>query len=131
MNSSSSRTEQTFQILTALVDSPLHGYGIIQEVGRLSEGRTQLRVGTLYGALDRLTAEGLLALDHEEIVSGRLRRYYRLTDAGVQVLAEEAERLAAQAAVALTRLKARGPAGGPARGTVRGTARGAVAGGAT
>lgn len=131
MNSSSSRTEQTFQILTALVDSPLHGYGIIQEVGRLSEGRTQLRVGTLYGALDRLTAEGLLALDREETVNGRLRRYYRLTDAGAQVLAEEAERLAAQAAVALTRLKARGPAGGPARGTVRGTARGAVAGGAT
>ena len=118
MNSSSSRTEQTFQILTALVDGPLHGYGIIQEVGRLSEGRTQLRVGTLYGALDRLTAEGLLVLDHEETVSGRLRRYYRLTDAGAQVLSAEAERITAQAAVALTRLKARG------------VARGAVAGGA-
>ena len=108
MSSSSSRTEQTFQILTARVDGPLHGYGIIQEVGRLSDGRTRLSVGTLYGALDRLSAEGLLVLDREETVSGRLRRYYRLTDAGAQVLAEEAERIARQAAVALERLKKRG-----------------------
>jgi PadR family transcriptional regulator, regulatory protein PadR len=114
MSTSSGRTEQTFQILTALVEGPLHGYGIIQEVGRLSEGRTQLRVGTLYGALDRLTAEGLLVLDREETVSGRLRRYYRLTDAGAQALAEDAERLAQQAAVALTRLRKRGTAGGGA-----------------
>ncbi|MEY9907765.1 PadR family transcriptional regulator PadR [Catenulispora sp. MAP12-49] len=108
MSSSSSRTEQTFQILTALVDGPLHGYGIIQEVARLSDGRTELRVGTLYGALDRLSGEGLLVLDREETVSGRLRRYYRLTDAGAQVLAGEAERLARQAAVALERLRKRG-----------------------
>ena len=114
MNSSSGRTEQTFQILTALVDGPLHGYGIIQEVDRLSEGQTQLRVGTLYGALDRLTAEGLLVLDREETVSGRLRRYYRLTDAGAQVLTVEAERFASQAAVALSRLRTRGL--GPAMG---------------
>jgi PadR family transcriptional regulator PadR len=117
VNSSSSRTEQTFQILTALVDGPLHGYGIIQEVERLSEGGTQLRVGTLYGALDRLTGEGLLVLDREETVSGRLRRYYRLTDAGAQVLASEAQRIAAQASVALARLRNRSEA------------RGAVAGG--
>jgi DNA-binding PadR family transcriptional regulator len=108
MSSSSSRTEQTFQILTALVEGPLHGYGIIQEVGRLSDGRTQLRVGTLYGALDRLSGEGLLVLDREETVSGRLRRYYRLTDAGAEVLAAEAERLAQQASVALERLRKRG-----------------------
>ena len=110
MSSSSSRTEQTFQILTALVDGPLHGYGIIQEVGRLSDGRTQLRVGTLYGALDRLSGEGLLVLDREETVSGRLRRYYRLTDAGAQVLGDEAERLARQSSVALERLRKRGTA---------------------
>lgn len=116
MNSSSSRTEQTFQILTALVDGPLHGYGIIQEVEHLSAGRTHLKVGTLYGALDRLTGEGLLVLDHEETVNGRLRRYYRLTDAGAQVLTEEAERLTVQASVALTRLRARGAARGTTAG---------------
>lgn len=110
MNSSSGRTEQTFQILTALVDGPLHGYGIVQEVQKLSGGRTRLKVGTLYGALDRLTGEGLLVLDREETVNGRLRRYYRLTDAAAQVLTEEAERLAEQAAVALTRLRARAAA---------------------
>lgn len=121
MSSSSGRTEQTFQILTALVDEPLHGYGIIQEVGRLSEGRTRLRVGTLYGALDRLTTEGLLVLDREETVSGRLRRYYRLTDAGAQVLAVDAERMAAEAQVALGRLRAR-RAGGHGRGAIAGGA---------
>jgi DNA-binding PadR family transcriptional regulator len=114
MSISSGRTEQTFQILTALVDGPLHGYGIIQEVERLSDGRTQLRVGTLYGALDRLTAEGLLVLDREETVSGRLRRYYRLTDAGAQALAADAERLARQASVALERLRKRGTGPGTA-----------------
>ena len=118
MNSSSSRTEQTFQILTALVDGPLHGYGIIQEVGRLSDGRTQLKVGTLYGALDRLTGEGLLVLDREETVNGRLRRYYRLTDAGAHILAEEAERRATQASVALARLRAREAARGATAGGI-------------
>ena len=52
-----------------------------------------LRPGTLYGALDRLAAEGLLEADREEVVNGRLRRYYRLTDAGAAVLEQEAARL--------------------------------------
>ena len=118
MNSPGSRTEQTFQILTALIDGPLHGYGIIQEVAQLSGGRVQLKVGTLYGALDRLTGEGLLVLDREETVNGRLRRYYRLTDAATQVLAEDAERMAAQASVALARLRARGVVRGATSGGV-------------
>ena len=118
MNSPGSRTEQTFQILTALIDGPLHGYGIIQEVEQLSGGRVQLKVGTLYGALDRLTGEGLLVLDREETVNGRLRRYYRLTDAATQVLAEDAERMAAQASVALARLRARGVVRGATSGGV-------------
>ena len=84
----------------------------MQEVARLSDGQMQLKVGTLYGALDRLTGEGLLVLDREETVNGRLRRYYRLTDAAAQVLAEDAERMAAQASVALARLRARGVARG-------------------
>lgn len=47
-------------------------------------------------------------LDHEETVNGRLRRYYRLTDAATQVLAEDAERMAAQASATSARLSARG-----------------------
>lgn len=113
MNLSAGLTEQTFQILTALTDEPRHGYGIIQEVDRLTGGGVKLRVGTLYGALDRLSAEGLVAADREEVVSGRLRRYYRLTEDGVRVLTEQAERQAAQAAVTLGRLRARGTGTGP------------------
>ena len=72
--------EPTFLILAALAPQPLHGYAIIGEVAALSGGRLELRPGTLYGALDRLAAEGLLEPDREEVIEGRLRRYYRLTD---------------------------------------------------
>jgi DNA-binding PadR family transcriptional regulator len=67
-----------------------------------------LRPGTLYAALDRLVAEGLVAVDGEEVVNGRLRRYYRLTGTGAAALAEESERLAANAAVARRRLRRAG-----------------------
>jgi DNA-binding PadR family transcriptional regulator len=96
-----------FLALTALVDEPRHGYGIVQEVDRLSEGRVQLKIGTLYGVLDRLAAEGLVAPDREEVHRGRLRRYYRLTDEGAGVLREEAARMAANARAATARLTAR------------------------
>ncbi|GAA4531591.1 MULTISPECIES: PadR family transcriptional regulator [Nonomuraea] len=104
-------TEPMFLALTALVDGPLHGYGIVQEVERISGGRVQLKIGSLYGVLDRLAAQGLIALDREEVRQGRLRRYYRLTDEGATVLREEAARLAANAEAANSRLRAR-PAGG-------------------
>ncbi|HET9169504.1 MAG TPA: PadR family transcriptional regulator [Actinospica sp.] len=111
---SSTRTEQVFLILTVLADQPRHGYGIVQEVAALTGGRTQLKVGTLYGALDRLSAEGLLTLDREEVESGRLRRYYRLTESGATALAEDAERMAAIARAATQRLRLRGTGiGGP------------------
>ncbi|MEV4899255.1 PadR family transcriptional regulator, partial [Nonomuraea sp. NPDC055795] len=79
-------TEPMFLALTALVDEPRHGYGIVQEVSGLSGGRVQLKIGTLYGVLDRLAAEELVELDREEVLQGRLRRYYRLTDKGAEAL---------------------------------------------
>ncbi|WP_245642448.1 PadR family transcriptional regulator [Nonomuraea candida] len=106
-------TEPMFLALTALVDEPRHGYGIVQEVDRLSGGRVQLKIGTLYGVLDRLSAAGLVVLDREEAQRGRLRRYYRLTDDGAEALRAEAARLAATAATATARLRAR-TAGGAA-----------------
>ncbi len=108
--------ETTFLILTALAQGPQHGYGIIQDVGRISGERVVMRAGTLYGALDRLDADGLIAVDREEIVDGRLRRYYRLTEEGSARLAEEAMRLQSAAATALRRLGAVRPglAGGAA-----------------
>jgi DNA-binding PadR family transcriptional regulator len=99
--------EPTFLILAALAAQPMHGYGVIQEVSALSEGRVKLRAGTLYGALDRLVDQSLVAADHEEIVDGRLRRYYRLTDEGAAVLEAEARRLTSNAEAAVKRLAAR------------------------
>lgn len=104
--------EPTFLILTALASGPLHGYGVIQEVSSLSGGEVRLRAGTLYGALDRLTEQDLIAVDREEAVDGRLRRYYRLTDRGAGVLAGEVDRLRRNAAAAAARLGPRGQAAG-------------------
>lgn len=108
--------ETTFLILTALAGAPQHGYGIIQDVGRISGERVTLRAGTLYGALERLDADGLIGVDREEITDGRLRRYYRLTEEGSARLAEEAGWLQARATTALRRLGAPRPglAGGAA-----------------
>ncbi|MFF6803219.1 helix-turn-helix transcriptional regulator [Streptomyces sp. NPDC012616] len=99
-------TQAAFFVLTALADQPRHGYGILREIEELSDGEVQLRVGTLYGVLDRLTADGLIALDREEVQQGRLRRYYRVTDDGVQALAAEADRMAAGAGAARRRIDA-------------------------
>jgi DNA-binding PadR family transcriptional regulator len=106
--------EPTFLIMTALAAGAQHGYGIMTDVARISERRVKLRAGTLYAALDRLRGDGLIEIDREEIVEGRLRRYYRLTRSGAQVLADEADRMRANASVATRRLKdlATGLAGG-------------------
>jgi DNA-binding PadR family transcriptional regulator len=99
--------EPTFLILTALAAEPLHGYGVIQAVKELSGGDVVLRAGTLYGALDRLADQDLITVDHEEAVDGRLRRYYRLTDAGAAALAVQVDRLRRHAAAAEANLRTR------------------------
>lgn len=101
-------SEQAFLVLTTLAEEPKHGYAIVQAVDVLSEGRLRLPVGTLYGVLDRLVADGLAERDREEVHQGRLRRYYRLTDDGVRVLAAETERLAANVRAATGVLRSRG-----------------------
>jgi PadR family transcriptional regulator PadR len=99
--------EPTFFILTALAERPLHGYGVMQLVRELSGDRLNLRAGTLYAALDRLSEDGLIVVDREETTGGRLRRYYRLTPAGRSALTAEVERLRANAALAAARLRLR------------------------
>ncbi len=103
--------EPTFLILTALAAGARHGYGIMTDVAQISGGRVRLRAGTLYAALNRLTAERLVEVDREEIVDARLRRYYRLTPQGAQRLAAEVDRMRGNTAVAARRL---GLLGGPA-----------------
>jgi DNA-binding PadR family transcriptional regulator len=97
--------EPTFLILTALADGAQHGYGIMTDVARISRQRVTLRAGTLYAALDRLRRDGAIDVDREEVVEGRLRRYYRLTPSGAKLLAGEAERMRANADIATRRLK--------------------------
>ncbi|MCI4063525.1 PadR family transcriptional regulator [Micromonospora sp. R77] len=101
--------EPTFLILTALAGGPRHGYGIIQEVAALSAQRVTLLPGTLYTALDRLTGQELVCRDREEVVDGRLRRYYRLTPAGIDALDAETARLRQLATAAEARLRALRP----------------------
>lgn len=97
--------EPTFLILTALAGGPRHGYGIVQDVAALSGGRVTLLPGTLYTALDRLTAQGLVERDREEVIDGRLRRYYRLSAAGLAALDAETARLRQLTAAAEARLR--------------------------
>jgi PadR family transcriptional regulator, regulatory protein PadR len=92
-------SEATYFILAALLDGPLHGYAVIKRVQEQSGGRVNLAVGTLYGALDRMTDDGLIEVDHEEVVAGRPRRYFRVTNAGREAVRKEASRLSAAAAV--------------------------------
>jgi DNA-binding PadR family transcriptional regulator len=93
-----------FQILLALADVPRHGYGIMQEVERRSTARVRLGPGTLYGAIKRMLAAGLIEESDQRPASEpedqRRRCYYRLTRLGRKVAAEEARRLAALVDVA-------------------------------
>ncbi|GAA4226504.1 DNA-binding PadR family transcriptional regulator [Streptosporangium album] len=97
--------EQSYLVLLALSDGPLHGYGVIKTVQELSEARVRLGAGALYGALDRLAGEGLVTVVKEEVVDGRHRRYYDLTGHGRHLLAEETIRLTRLATTAQRRLR--------------------------
>jgi DNA-binding PadR family transcriptional regulator len=99
--------EPTFLVLTALAGEPQHGYAVIEDVARMTDGRVRLRAGTLYAALDRLRSDGLIEVEREEIVQSRLRRYYRLTGVGEQRLTTETARLREQATIAEGRLSGR------------------------
>jgi PadR family transcriptional regulator, regulatory protein PadR len=106
--------EPTYFVLASLLDGPLHGYAIIRRTAELSDGRVRLATGTLYTALDRLTAEGYVELVREEIVNGRARRSYGLTSSGAGALRAEATRMA-QAARLVTDRGRHLKAGGGAR----------------
>ena len=99
MSTSASRSPLSvpvFQILLSCSDSVLHGYAIIQDVRERTGGRVHLTASTLYGALKRLLADGLVeeqAAHPESADDDPRRRYYRTTDEGRALLAAEAARL--------------------------------------
>lgn len=88
-------SESVFHILLAVADRARHGYGIMQEVEDRTGGRVRIGPGTLYGAIKRLRAQGLLEEAEESVPDGvdERRRYYRLTARGRAVAIREAERL--------------------------------------
>lgn len=96
--------QPTFWILAALAAGRRHGYEILRETAAASEGRVELKVTTLYAALDRLERDGLISADGDEVVNGRARRYYLITDAGSARLADEVALLEQSARVARERL---------------------------
>ena len=87
--STAALTEAVFYILLSL-DAPLHGYGIMQNVERLSGGRVRLAAGTLYGALTTLTERGWIEAVGED--EGR-RKEYRITPEGRAAVRVELARL--------------------------------------
>jgi DNA-binding PadR family transcriptional regulator len=80
-----------FQILLSLVDQDLHGYALIRDIDTRTAGEVRLTASTLYGALARLLASGLIEEAEAEV---ERRRCYHMTRAGRALLRREAERLA-------------------------------------
>jgi DNA-binding PadR family transcriptional regulator len=92
-----------FHILLALAGDERHGYAILQEIARLTDGDLDVEPGTLYRALRRMLADGWVsetARRPAADVDDERRRYYRLTPLGRRVATAEADRLARLLAIA-------------------------------
>ena len=84
-----------FLVLLVLNDGDSHGYAIVKEIERRSDGQIGLLPGNLYAILQRLSSSGLIARsepDDDPNIDGR-RRYYRVTELGRDVAAAEAARM--------------------------------------
>lgn len=88
-------SDPVLHILLALSDRPRHGYAIATEIEERTDGLVRLGTGTLYTALKRLRADGLIVERHDrdDANDPRARRTYTLTPKGRDVLAEQVERL--------------------------------------
>jgi DNA-binding PadR family transcriptional regulator len=89
-------TPGMFQVLIALADGEKHGYAIIKEVTRRTEGEVSLSAGTLYAIIRRFVQEGVVAESAERpdpALDDERRRYYRLTEFGRDVAQAEAARM--------------------------------------
>ncbi|MBN1450483.1 MAG: helix-turn-helix transcriptional regulator [Anaerolineales bacterium] len=87
--------EPTFLILLSLAPGPMHGYAILKEVKRLSEGRVKMSTGTLYGAIERLLEQGWIQRVDDPLLNetNRERKAYELTELGHKALNVEIARL--------------------------------------
>ena len=85
-----------FQILLSLLETEMHGYSIIKDIERRTEGEVVLGTSTLYAAIKRMVASGLLRECEPpagESSSDERRRYYRISELGREVAQEEALRI--------------------------------------
>ena len=81
-------TETAFYILLCLLE-PNHGYGIVQKVDKMTEGRVKLAPGTMYGSLSKMEKDKVICFVGEE----EKRKIYTITDLGREVLQIELERI--------------------------------------
>lgn len=89
-------TPSVLDIVLALGDQELHGYGIMREVRRRTDGGRRLAPGTLYRSLRQMQQKGLVEESEERPdphLDDQRRRYYRLTDLGRRVAVAEVGRL--------------------------------------
>lgn len=97
-----------YHVLLAVAEEARHGYAIRDAVEEQAQGALVPRAGTLYRVIARLMEAGLVSEtdvpDDDGPHPGRDRRYYRLSDEGRTVLAEETRRLKAVATLAEERL---------------------------
>jgi len=85
-----------FQILLSLLHADLHGYSILKDIARRTDGEMVLGTSTVYAALKRMAASGLLsdvAGPAEDESGGPPRQYYRITELGRSVAREEGLRI--------------------------------------
>ena len=81
-------TESGFYILFCL-QSPQHGYGISQQVKKLTGGAVTIGAGTMYGTLSKMEQDGLIRFHSEE----DKRKLYQMTELGREVLDTELKRI--------------------------------------
>ena len=90
MNENIALTEAVYYILLSLRE-PLHGYGIMQNVARQSNGRVNLAAGTLYGAITTMVEKGWIKPLMNEQDSRK--KEYVITEAGLSTVKNELARL--------------------------------------
>ena len=83
-------TEAVYYILLSL-HTPLHGYGIMQKVESMSNGRVRLAAGTLYGAISNMVEKGWIVAVPDE--KNSRKKEYTITENGKAVVSHELARL--------------------------------------
>lgn len=86
-------TESYFYILLCLYEGPKHGYGIMQETLRLSDGKVKIGSGTMYGATGNMLKKGWIIEKISEDSEDNRKRRYELTPEGKEIIQKEVLRL--------------------------------------